>query len=86
MIAVSAKCIVFGDPHYRTFDGLLYTFQGSCMYTLAQQCSSKQRKFSIRVKNSAKAHLTYTKSVLVSMKNTKVSILWEEDICIRYAN
>ena len=74
---------MFGDPHYRTFDGLLYTYQGTCQYTLAQQCSSNQRAFSIRVQNSAwpdKAQYAYTNSVTIRTKQLKVGILFIKPI------
>ena len=30
------RCVVSGDPHYRTFDGLHYTYIGQCDYVLVQ--------------------------------------------------
>lgn len=46
-------CTVFGDPHYRTFDGKFFSFKGACKYQLASDCFG--HTFSIRVTNDARS-------------------------------
>jgi len=59
-------CTVFGDPHYRTFDGKFYSFQGSCKYQLTADCVG--HTFSIRVTNDARGTRTSSWTKTVSIK------------------
>ncbi|KAK7068065.1 hypothetical protein SK128_008390 [Halocaridina rubra] len=67
-------CIVFGDPHYHTFDGMLFNFQGACKYTLAKSC--KDRSFNLKVNNDARrsALFSWTKSLSLTIPGAKVKL------------
>ena len=67
-------CTVFGDPHYKTFDGKFFSFQGSCKYQLAADCH--KHTFSIRVTNDGrnKKFSSWTKTVTLKMGAMKVTL------------
>uniref|UniRef100_T1IP83 BMP-binding endothelial regulator protein n=1 Tax=Strigamia maritima TaxID=126957 RepID=T1IP83_STRMM len=69
-----AVCTVFGDPHYRTFDGRVFNFQGTCKYVLTEDC--KEKSFSVRVRNDARSSrsFSWTKTVFLKMNQLKVTL------------
>ncbi|MCJ8733662.1 hypothetical protein PDJAM_G00226190 [Pangasius djambal] len=70
-----ATCIVFGDPHYRTFDGKMVNFQGTCTYVLAQDCQGGD--FSVHVTNDDRSRkgVSWTKEVTVYIRDIVIQLL-----------
>lgn len=56
----NATCWAWGDPHYHSFDGYDYDFQGTCNYILSQTCGniSGLVPFSITQRNEYRGSLT----------------------------
>lgn len=49
-----AVCQAAGDPHYTSYDGLKFDFQGTCTYTLSKSCGingSNLVDFAVNVEN-----------------------------------
>uniref|UniRef100_A0A670Z162 Alpha-tectorin n=1 Tax=Pseudonaja textilis TaxID=8673 RepID=A0A670Z162_PSETE len=74
----SSTCVIFGDPHYHTFDGFLFHFQGSCSYLLARQCwpGSRLPFFSVEAKNENRggSSVSWLKDISIEIYSHKIVI------------
>lgn len=77
----SAVCVASGDPHYHTFDGLRFDFQGTCVYQLAALCIDKEAlvPFNVTVQNEHRwsREVSFTKTVNVSVNRFTITMTRE---------
>ncbi|GFN86187.1 kielin/chordin-like protein [Plakobranchus ocellatus] len=75
-------CLVFGDPHYRTFDGVTLHFQGTCRYIMAKDCQGDQ--FSVEVQHDSRGvrgEVAWAQNLTVMVAGAKIDLL--QDLAVQ---
>ncbi|XP_061678053.1 mucin-2 [Syngnathoides biaculeatus] len=66
---VGSICSTWGREHFKTFDGEVYQFSGTCEYNLASDCHSAMQEFSVHVRRETNDGNPTISYVVVTINN-----------------
>ncbi|XP_051776740.1 IgGFc-binding protein-like [Erpetoichthys calabaricus] len=82
-----AECRVWGDPHYITFDGWRFDFQGTCTYTIAKTCKENTSLpiFNVEAKNENRGNLgvSFLKTIKIEVYGCSIVVVRDENGRVR---
>ncbi|KAK3738807.1 hypothetical protein QZH41_012595, partial [Actinostola sp. cb2023] len=73
-------CYTYGDPHYVTFDGKAYSFEGKCQYRLVE---SRDSYFSVVINTASclsNQRSSCVKSAVINYNNVSISLVHDHPL------
>ncbi|XP_072127461.1 mucin-2 [Mobula birostris] len=83
-------CSTWGNNHFKTFDGDVYQFPGTCDYNFVTDCNSQYKEFSIHIKRTiSKGHpkihgITAKIKDIVIYMTPKFTVISDEIVSLPY--